>query len=1102
MKTLGKRNFLANWQTISAFFVASLSAVLGSLIFCGWRSSNFVLIQATLLTGLLASLCLPFAVRFVQITRQKAKEMERAKARFAGILDMAQDAIISVDARYHITLFNQGAEKIFGYTAEEVLTQPIQSLLPDVERLTDFEHTGDNLLGKKSEILARRKNGSVFSAEVTISWLMIDDEIVLTTMLRDITGHKQAEKSLAASETLLKQFIAHTPAAIAMFDTEMRYLQTSDQWLRDYRLEEDNIIGKSHYEVFSDIPERWKVIHRRVLAGAVERCDEDPFPRADGSMDWLQWEARPWHKANGKIGGLIFFTQVITERKKTEEAAAFLTAIVNSSEGAIIGNTLDGIIASWNQGAEKLSGYSAAEAIGQPISMLVPPDCLHEIQEIGWQIKNGMNLERFETIRVRKDGTRVDVSLITSPIKDSQGKLIGVSTIAQDITERKQMEAQLAQSRDQALEATRLKSEFLASMSHEIRTPMNGVIGMTELLLDTDLLPAQREFSEVIHSSANALLTIINDILDFSKIEAGKLDFAEVEFGLREFIGDMLKAPAVRAHAKGLDLSYYISSEVPDNLIGDPDRLRQIALNLIGNAVKFTETGEVTMRIEKQSQNDTEAFLIFSVTDTGIGLAPEKQQSIFEAFIQADSSTTRRYGGTGLGLSISSRLVEMMDGKIWVESEQGKGSTFYFTARFDLQKESAGSLSSIAPKSLLHLPVLIVERNELTRKLLAEMCESWRMKPTMVDNDQAALDCLQTAQKSGSPFALAILDSSLFESSATQLLAQIHQYPEMVQKIILLTPSIISVNDKQICKTFQNCSLLTKPVKPSDLLNIILLEFPLQAIRQITDVDDMQESDSKSAALNILVAEDNIVNQMVVRKILEKRGHRVTIANNGKAALEALQQKAFDIVLMDIEMPVMNGIEATQEIRQKEQITGKHQPIIALTAHALKEAVERSFLTGMDDHLSKPIHAKELLEKIDRLVNKAADEAQENTGQNQRPVNYKRVDVARLLNFTEGNMDLLQHIIRLFLQKYPHMLAEIRQAIVQNDSAYLERAAHNLKGAGGYFLDGSVMNTIRNLERMGQEFNLQEAKNSLVTLEQELFFMEEEIKTLKQQWAA
>jgi two-component system, sensor histidine kinase and response regulator len=1100
---LSRRNHFANWQTISAFFIASLSAVLGALILFGWYSTNSVLIQATLLIGLLASLCLPFLVRFIQLAGRKTREMERAKARFAGILDMAQDAIISVDCRYHISLFNQGAEKIFGYTAEEVIGQPIELLLPDVERLAEFERTGNTTLGKKSELLARRKKGSSFPVEATISWLTLDNEIVLTTMLRDITGRKQAEESLAASESLLKQFIAHTPAAIAMLDTEMRYLQTSKQWLRDYRIEEEDIIGKSHYEVFSEIPDRWKEIHRRVLAGAVERCDEDPFPRADGSIDWLQWEARPWHKASGKIGGLIFFTQVITKRKKTEEDAAFLTSIVNSSEAAIIGNMLDGRIASWNQGAEKLSGYTAAEAIGQPASMLIPPDCLHEIQEIGSQIRKGMNLERYESVSLRKDVTRVDVSLITSPIKDSEGKLIGVSTIAQDITERKQMEAQLAQSRDQALEATRLKSEFLASMSHEIRTPMNGVIGMTELLLDTDLSATQREFSEVIHSSANALLTIINDILDFSKIEAGKLDFAMADFGLREFIGDVLKAPAIRAHAKGLDLSYYISQEVPDNLVGDPDRLRQIALNLVGNAIKFTETGEVTMRIESQSQNSTEAYLLFSVSDTGIGLPPEKQQSIFEAFIQADSSTTRRYGGTGLGLSISARLVEMMNGEIWVESQEGEGSTFSFTARFDLQKEPAPSASSMVPKSLLHLPVLIVERNGLTRKLLAEMCESWRLKPTVVDNDKAALERLQEAHRSGKPFALAILDSSLFENSATELLAQIHQHPELAQKVLLLTQSIVSVNDKQICKTLQHCSLLTKPVKPSDLLNTILLDFPLQAIMQITAAEETQQAAGRQAALNILVAEDNLVNQMVVRKILEKRGHRVTIANNGQAALEALQEATFDIVLMDIEMPVMNGIEATQVIRQKELLSGRHQPIIALTAHALKEAVERSFLTGMDDHLSKPIHAKELLQKIDQLVNHTAErQTRESSEPNLRLVGDTKVDVARLMAFTEGNLSLLQHIIRLFLQKYPCMLAEIRQAIAQHDGPYLQRAAHNLKGAGGYFLAVSVMNTIRNLERMGEESNLQEAENVLLALEQELSSMEQEIHLLEQQWAA
>jgi two-component system, sensor histidine kinase and response regulator len=966
---LSKSNLFACWQTNLAFCVA-LFLSLTALI---------VLFSATLFIGLVASLLLSCMVQLIRINRQKTKEAEAAKARFASITHMAQDAIISVDAKQRITLFNQGAEKIFGYSAQEVLEQPIEVLIPDPECLTTFKQARDVSHGfGRSEVFARRKNGSSFPAEVTLSWVNPGEQGTRTVMLRDIT-----------------------------------------------------------------------------------------------------------------------------RRKHSEEISAFLISIVNSSEGAIIGNTLDGVIASWNRGAEKLYGYTAAEAIGKPISMLAPLNLNYELSKLLGQIKNGIQIDHYEMVRIRKDGRRVDVSLTVSPIRDSSGKLLGMSTIAQDITERKRMEEQLAQSHEAALAATRLKSEFLANMSHEIRTPMNGVIGMTDLLLDSELTPAQREFGEVIQSSSKALLTLINDILDFSKIEAGKLEFATTDFSLRDCIAGTLKAPAIRAHAKELDLAYYISPEVPDNLIGDPDRLRQIVINLVGNAIKFTEQGEVLIQVDKKWQSDSEIFLQFSVTDTGIGLAPDKQKSIFEAFVQADSSTTRRYGGTGLGLSISSRLVDMLNGKIWVESEPGKGSAFRFTARFALQKEQPSRISSLAPETLRNLPVLIVEHNALTRKLIEEMCVSWRMQPTSVADDYEAIEKLQEAQESGTPFALTIIDSSLLEKTAYRLSEKISQQPELVQQVILLTSTLVSVNDKQLSKTFKNCSSLTKPIKPSDLLNTIMSGFKPKTITQSASLDDHRNAQEGRDALRILVAEDNPVNQLVVRKILEKRGHQVTLAENGKVALEALAREAFDIVLMDIEMPEMNGLETTLEIRRKEQISGHHQPIMALTAHAMKEDSERFLAVGMDDYLAKPIEAKELLYKIDCLVQKTPTNVAvrkiKGIGQ---PVMQRKIELSKILEFTEGDMELLQNIIRLFLKTYPGMLAEIRQTIADHNGEGLARAAHSFKGIGGYFLTAADLDIVKSLERQGRDLDLQNAKATTAALEQELTLIEKELKTLLNEKAA
>ena len=993
---MSKRNLFARWQTISALFIASFSIAVGLFVLFGWHTSTLGLLQINSALppneyntalwplfcgiGLLASFMLPLMVWLAQIAHQKTREVEAAKARFAGILDISQDAIVSVDAKKRITLFNQGAEKIFGYNACEVLNQPIEILIPESEPITEFAivNEASSSPERSREVFARRKNGSSFPAEVTMSWVNLGNQVVRTALLRDITRRQQAE-----------------------------------------------------------------------------------------------------------------------------EISAFLISIVNSSEGAIIGNTLDGVIASWNRGAEKLYGYTAAEAIGKPISMLAPLNLNYELAKLLEQIRKGIHIDRYEMVRIRKDGSRVDVSLTVSPIRDSSGKLLGMSTIAQDITERKRMEEQLAQSHEAALEATRLKSEFLANMSHEIRTPMNGVIGMTDLLLDSDLNPAQREVGEVIQSSARALLTLLNDILDFSKIEAGKLEFATADFSLRDCLSGTLKAPAIRAHAKALDLAYYISPEVPDNLIGDPDRLRQIVINLVSNAIKFTEQGEVLIQVDKKWQSDTEIFLQFSVTDTGIGLAPEKQKSIFEAFVQADNSTTRRYGGTGLGLSISSRLVEMLNGKIWVESEPGKGSAFRFTARFDLQKEQPARISSLVPESLRNLPVLIVERNDLTRKLIEEMCGNWRMQPTSVADAYEALEKLQKAHQAGKAFPLIIVDSSLLEKSANRLSEEICQHPELVPHVILLTSTLVSVHDKQVSKTLQHCSSLTKPVKPSDLLNLIMSAFKLQPARQGAPFNGRIQPDERGAALRILVAEDNPVNQLVVRKILEKRGHQVTIADNGKIALDALAREVFDIVLMDIEMPEMNGIETTLAIRRKEQISGHHQPIMALTAHAMKEDSERFLAAGMDDYLSKPIEPNDLLYKIDCLVSKVPrSSAATKVKSNGPQLMQRKIELSKVLEYTEGDMELLQNIIRLFLKTYPGMLTEIRQTIADNNGDGLARAAHSFKGIGGYFLTASDLSIVKSLERMGRELDLQNAKAMLMSLEQELTLIEGELKTLLEEKAA
>ncbi len=913
----------------------------------------------------------------------------------------------------------------------------------------------------------------------------------------DASRQKRFDRALNASETRVRDFFDEAPVAFHELDASghITRVNKSELLLLGYTAEE--MIGRpvSDFIVEDDAA---KMVSLEIAGKAAAESSQRTFRKKNGARVPILVRSKVIVDVNGQRGGLRSSLQDISALKRIEEdlrdaEEKYRSIFENAIEG-IFQSTQEGSYMSVNPALAEILGYSSPDEMVRSVThigrqLYVDPSRRQQFAAI--MAEKG-SVKDFESEVRRKDGSVIWVSERARAVRDIDGKLLYYEGTIEDVTARRDAEGTIRQARDAALESVRLKSEFLANMSHEIRTPMNGIIGMAGLLLDLQLSPKQRDFAQTIATSAESLLTIINDILDFSKIEAGMLTFEEIDFDLATAVENSVELLATRAASKSVELASLISSNVPTALRGDPGRLRQVLTNLVGNAVKFTDAGEVVVRVERIDDTADSALLRFRVSDTGIGIPREVQSCLFQAFVQADGSTTRKYGGTGLGLAICKQLVQQMGGEIGVESQVGKGSTFWFTAR--LAKQAGKLPVAMRRPELQHKRLLIVDDNATSRQILHHLTSAWGFADQQASTAIEAMTILGRAAARGQPFDVVLVDAQMPGMSGFDLARSIKSDPRLeAPKLVMLT-SLDRRDDTELLREVGVDAHLHKPVKQTVLWEC--LKSVLSAGRESREVKaglvvlETQRPTAPAAnasKLRILIAEDNVVNQKVALHQLQKLGFLADVVDNGRAALDALESSQYDLVFMDCQMPELDGYAATRELRGWERAE-RRTWVVAMTANSLAGDREKCLAAGMDDYVSKPVKIEDLQAAIHRFLGLRDIQTEARDHGTAAAIDLNAIESFRVLDDLTGD-DLLVKLINLFLDNTPKVLGEARAALAANATPQLARAAHTLKGSCSNFGAERMRTACQRLEELANRGVLEGAEELLAAVEKEYSYV-------------